>query len=158
MRSTSPKRKQSSSRYAQIEARVLELLGKIDPNGYSEIAKDLRARLRPKGSDEAVLVDHMAAISWRIRGCWALETEILKEGVAALAAENNPTTALARAFVHDLQGPNLLTKLSSYETMLDRVLEHNRQAMDRLVALRQRQTNRASQKLAKLPPITPVIQ
>ena len=143
----------------QIRSMVAGLLAKIDPHGYAEQLEELRAQFRPAGDEEELLVKHLAATAWRLHGCDALHTEILRQGMEACAAEGcGLDDLLARAFLRDCEGPNLLCKLMSYENRLQNEFHYCLQALERRRTDHERAAKAARTALARLKPCTPVVQ
>jgi hypothetical protein len=63
----------------------------------------------------------MADAAIRQRGCAYLDTEILRQGMEACAGPGvTPDMALGRAYIRDFEGPNLLDKLSLYQSRLSK--------------------------------------
>ena len=150
--------KSIAARYAPIHGMVTELLAKTDPDGYAKMLEGLRAQYQPVGV-EVHVVEFMADLSWRIRGCFALETEILNQGIEACAtAKDTPGQALARAYMRDSKGPNLLTKLSRYESRLSSESSRCVRIMELRAKNRRYAEARIAATLAKRKPCTSVIQ
>jgi len=151
-----------AARYAPIHDMVSELLARTDPDGYTQRLEGLRAQYKPERAGEAHVIALMADLSWRIRGCFYLENEILKRGMETSGAPKDAADqALARVFLRESKGGGLLAKLSSYESRLSR--EQSR--CIRLMALQAKNRKYAEArmaatlaKLAKSKPCTSVIQ
>ncbi len=109
-----------AARYAPIHDMVTELLARIDPDGYTNMLEDLRAQHKPQSAGETQVLACMADLSWRIHGCYYLETEILKQGMEASGSPNDaPDQALARVFIRETRAGGLLSKLNRYESRLE---------------------------------------
>jgi len=101
----------------------------------------------------------MADLVWRSRGCRYLETEILKQGMETCTAPKAASSrALARAYMRDSQGPNLLSKLSRYERRLSRELSRCIRILELRAKSRRYAEARLAATLAKSKPCTSVIQ
>jgi len=147
-----------AARYAPVHVMVTELLARIEPDGYATLLKELRAEWKPSGS-EAGIVERMADLSCRMRGCFYLETEILKRDMEALAAPGDtPDMALGRAYIRDLEGPNLLDKLTRYQSRLQTEFSRCVHIMQRRATSRRRAEQMAAATLAKRKPCTSVVQ
>ena len=107
-----------AARYAPIHGMVTELLARTDPDGYTRMLEGLRAEHKPQSIGEAHVLALMADVTWRIRGCFYLETEILNRAMEASGAP--PDQAFARAFMRESGRGGLLPKLSRYESRLSR--------------------------------------
>jgi len=141
-----------------MQVMVADLLGRIDPDGYGELLNDFRAEYQPSGSYEEALVARLADASWRWRGCAAMEAEILKEGMRKDPGGDHSPDALAHAFMRDVEGPNLISKLSSYEEKVQKEFHQCMEELLRCGAAHRRAKNGSLSRLASLPPATSVIQ
>ncbi len=150
--------KKMAARYAPIHDMVTQLLAKIDPDGYAILLEELRAEWKPAGVEERI-VELMTDASFRIHGCWYLETEILKGNMEkSIQAGGKPDEAIGRAYLIDFQGPNLLNKLGRYQARLEREFSRCLRIMQLGVKNRQlAEANRAAT-FGKLKLCTPVIQ
>jgi len=153
--------KSAYARFASFHQRVGELVAQIEPDGYNILLEDLRKTFRPQGV-EVRLVELMAELSCRLRGCLYLENEILTQGMAACATPDDlPGDALARAFIQDFTGPGLIEKLSRYESRLSTEFSRCLRGMQERMARRKRTESTestAAAALAKRQPCTSVIQ
>jgi hypothetical protein len=147
-----------AARYAPIHHMVTELLTKADPDGYVRLLEDFRGRYKPEGV-EVRLVEFMADLLWRTSGCFALETEILRQGMAVCAApQDTPDQSLARAYIRDFEGANLLEKLSRYECRLSSEFSRFIRLLEVRVRNRRYAEARMAATLVKRKPCTSVIQ
>jgi hypothetical protein len=150
--------KSIAARYAQIHGMVTELLAKIEPDGYAKLLEELRAEWKPVGG-EVQIVELMADVSCRIRGCFYLETEILKGNIKVCATpQDTPETALGRAYVRDFEGPNLLDKLSRYQSRLSSEFSRCIRILQLRAKNRRYAEARIAATLAKRKPCTSVVQ
>jgi len=153
-----PMRWSNSPRYAQIHDMVTDLLIRTEPGRYAAALKDFRAEWKPVGA-QVHLVELMADLDCRLHGCLCLETEILREGMEACAGEGvTHEMALGRAFVRDCEGPNLLDRLSSYQSHLSRELSQCIRLLTQSRKRRSRHKARMTAKLMRSKPCTSVIQ
>lgn len=145
--------------YTLIAGMVKDLLAKIDPKGYDELLAGLREEFQPSGAGEQGLVEYLADLSWRLRGCSAMEAEILRKGMRTCPGGEYAPDAMLHAYRQDFAGPDLLSKLSNYETRLQSEFHRTLNALNRSGAGRRRQAAiAAAAKLAKLRPCTSVLQ
>jgi len=147
-----------AARYAPIHGMVTALLAKTDPDAYDKLLAELRAEWKPVAW-EARIVELMADLSCRIRGCYHLEGEILKGNIEVHAnPQDTPEMALGRAYVRDFEGPDLLDKLSLYESRLSREFSRCIRILQRHATSRKRAEAMAAATLAKRKPCTSVVQ
>jgi hypothetical protein len=123
-----------------IAGMVKELLAKIDPKGYDRLLAGFLEEYQPSGAVEQGLVEDLAYVSWRLRGCSAMEAEIRRKGM-------------------QINGPDLLSELSIFETRLQNDLRRTLKALSWTGGGRRREAAiAAAARLAKLRPCTSVIQ
>ncbi|HXM42759.1 MAG TPA: hypothetical protein VN924_16020 [Bryobacteraceae bacterium] len=147
-----------AARYAPIHGMVTKLLTKTDPHGYARLLEDFRGRYKPEGV-EVRLVEFMADLSWRTSGCFALETEILRQGMAVCAhPQDTPDQSLAPAYIRDFEGADLLDKLSRYERRLSSELSRCIRVLELRAKNRKYAEARMADTLARHKPCTSVIQ
>jgi len=146
--------KRSSSMGAMVE----EWLAETDPDGYAILLAELRAEMRPVDTYEHALVKRLAGVAWRKRACFDVENSILRKGMQAAPGGEKAPDALLYAYQRDLEGPNLLSKLSTYEDGLTREFSRCMRALERSRAMRRHRSNAAAAALAKLEPCTSVVQ
>jgi hypothetical protein len=150
--------KSIAARYAPIHDMVTALLAKTDPDGYTKLVEELRADWKPVDA-EVQIVELMADISCRIRGCLYLETEILKGNIRVCAEpQDTPDMALGRAYIRDFEGPNLLDKLSRYQSKLSSEFSRCIRILQLRAKSRKCAEARIAATLAKHKPCTSVIQ
>ena len=147
-----------AARYAPIHDMVTEVLTRTEPDGYAHLVEELRAEWKPAGA-EVLIVEIMADLSWRIRGCLYLETEILKRGMEACAGPDvTPDVALGQAYRNDFRGPNLLDKLSRYQSRLSREFSRCLRILRLRAKNRRYAEARMAAQLLRHKPCTSVIQ
>jgi len=146
-----------AARCAPIHDMVTDLLARRDPGGFVKVLECLRAEYKPEGVEERV-VEFMADLSWRIRGCFALETEILSQSMEPCAGAQGAPRAPARAHMRDAKGANLLDKLSTYESRLSREFSRCLRLLQLRAKNRKYAEARLAATLAKRKPCTSVIQ
>ena len=109
-----------------------------DENGddLTELDERLREELQPVGELENLLLDRMVSLAWRLRRLGQVETGIFAqeryEGVI-----DQDTSALGLAFIRDGNGANAFSKLSRYETTMERGLYKALHELQRLRAARE---------------------
>jgi hypothetical protein len=143
--------------HGSIQDMVTALLARTDPDGYATMLAELRAEWKPVSWD-AQIVELMAGLACRIRGCDYLEAEILNRNIEGFSAQYAQETALARAFIRDFEGPNLLNKLSRYQSRLQTEFARCIRILTRHAASRRHAEEMAAATLAKRKPCTSVIQ
>lgn len=112
---------------------------------------------KPTGADVQI-VELMADIACRMRGCNYLEAEILNRQMAACETpEDQPGDALGRAYLRDMQGPNLLDKLSLYYSHISKDFTRCVRLLERRSSSRHTQ-QMSTATLAGLKNCTPVVQ
>lgn len=97
-----------------------------DPDMFACLKSELEAELEPVGFQETEIVERIAVFMWRLRRLHRVEA-----GIFAVHMENH-SDSCGRAFIRDAHGANALTKLSRYETMMERTLSRLRTDLERL--------------------------
>ena len=147
-----------AARYAPVHAMVTELLARVDPDGYAMAVIEFRDEWKPVGR-LVKIVELMAELECRIRGCDYLEAEILNRNVKIYARpEDTVDAAVGRAYIHDFQGPNLLNKLCRYSARLPREFTRCVQILQLAAKSRRLAEARMAEQLARHKPCTSVIQ
>jgi len=149
-----------AARYAPIHDMVTEVLARTDPDGYTQRLEGLRAEHNPQTIGEAHVLALMADLSWRIRGCFYLENEILRRGMEAYP-HDEPDAAMTRVFLRESKGGGLLSKLATYETRLAKEQSRCIRVMSLQAKNRKYAAARMAAELARLEkakPCTSVIQ
>ena len=147
----------TAARYAPIHDMVTDLLARIDPDGYTNRLEDLFAQYKPESIGEAHVLALMADLSWRIRGCFYLETEILKRGMEAHPKEE-ADAAMTRVFLRESTGSGLLSKLAKYESRLAKEQSRSIRLRELQAKNRKYAQARIAATLEKRKPCTSVVQ
>lgn len=114
------------------------LLPDENRSAFRAMAANLCDTLQPEGAVELLLVERIAAATWRLRRVQKIETDLCdtdKPGRKDLT----PGTR----FIQDSWGPNAFLKLSRYETAIERSLYRALREFERV------QTKRLSARPAK---------
>ncbi len=147
-----------ATRYAPIHDMVNEIFARIEPDGYAQLVEELRAEWNPVGV-EVQIVEFMAEIACRIRGCLYLDTEIMRKGMEACAGPDvTPDVAQGLAYIRDCEGPKLLDKLSRYQSRLSKEFSRCIRILQLGAKNRKYAETRIDATLAKTKPCTSVIQ
>ena len=105
-----------------------------DRAALRELSERLQEELEPVGELEDMLVDRIVAAYWRLRRVGRVEADIF----ASLSAVSN---SLGGAFMHDSHHANAFSKLSRYETPIEKSLYKALHELQRLQAARQEDGN-----------------
>lgn len=97
------------------------LLSGEDEDALRELAESLRAELQPIGELENVLVDRITSLLWRLRRLGRVEAGIFAWELNERMSDPD-TSTLGLAFIRDANGANAFSKLSRYETTMERGL------------------------------------
>jgi hypothetical protein len=128
------------------------LLPEEDEEVLRELYERLRAELRPEGEVEDLHVEQIVAAQWRLRRMRRVEAGVFdweSSGVrsaadSAAATLNKPgegATMLGLSFIRDANGANAFSKLSRYETAIERSLYKALHELQRLQAARRAEDN-----------------
>jgi hypothetical protein len=116
------------------------LLPGEDGSALKELDEGLRDELQPVGELENMLVDKIIAAAWRLHRLGRVEAGIFARepygGVAPGAQGKADNAALGLAFIRDANGANAFSKLSRYETTLERSLYRSLHELQRLQTAR----------------------
>jgi len=116
------------------------LLPGEDEAALKELGEHLRAELQPVGELENLLVERITAAAWRLHRLGRVEAGIfaweLNNKFAVVTQSKADNTALGLAFIRDANGANAFSKLSRYETTLERSLDKALHELQRLQAAR----------------------
>jgi len=147
-----------AARYAPIHDMVTDVLLRTEPDRYAALVEELRAEWNPVGP-EVRIIEIMADLACRVRGCLYLDTEILKQGMEACAGPGvTPDMALGQAYLRDFEGPKLLDKLCRYHGRLSREFSRCVRILQLGAKNRKYAEDRMNATLARHKPCTSVIQ
>jgi hypothetical protein len=145
LKSTGPKTPEGKAA-VRLNARTHGLLSREvllpgeDEEAFKGLAENLRAELQPVGELENLLVDRIIAAHWRLRRLGRVEAGIfvreLSRGFAREADSEADTATLGMSFIRDGNGANAFSKLSRYETAIERSLFKALHELQRLQAAR----------------------
>ena len=117
------------------------LLPNEDKAAFEELSERLSEELQPRGELKSQLVERIVAAHWRLRCLGRVETGIfvreLSRGFARESDSESDTATLGMGFIRDANGANAFSKLSRYETALERSLYKDLHELQRLQAARQ---------------------
>ena len=147
-----------AARYAPIHGMVTEVLARVDPDGYSLRLASFIVEQKPQSMAEKHLLALLADLSWRIEGCFYLETEILRRGMEAGGPKDDPGLAMARVFMRETGGGGLLTKLAKYQSRLQTEESRCFRTVQLQAKNRKQKEARIAETLARYKPCTSVIQ
>jgi hypothetical protein len=115
------------------------LLPDEDESSLAQLSEHLHSQLQPVGELESLLVERMIANAWRLRRVLTVEAEIYE------AESSNGYTgeeySLGMAFIRDGNSANAFSKLSRYETTIERGLYKALHELQRLQAARRAEAN-----------------
>lgn len=152
-------RKRLRAAHASARNKLEEMLAKIDRAEYRQLLDEMRALYQPASPLEENAVKRMAMVTCQLHACLPIETRIWHEGMEACKVEgDSPNQAMVRAFLRDIEGPDLLAKLSRYESRLQSSFTECLRLLERRGAIRRRDAQAANARLAKLAPCTSVVQ
>jgi hypothetical protein len=120
------------------------LLPDEDEASLVQLSEQLHSWLQPVGELESLLVERIVTAAWRLRRVLAVETSIYKWERSNSYTEEE--YGLGMAFIRDANGANAFSKLSRYETTIERGLYKALHELQRLQAARRAEAN-------ALPPI-----
>ncbi len=147
-----------AARYAPVPAMIDELLSRIEPDGYAVMVREFSEEYQPVG-DEVRLVEHVAHIAIHMRGCFYLETDILRRGMESGGPPNEtPGDAQFRAWVADMEGPKLIDKASRYNARLQKEFIRSTRLLRQRTDNRMRTNDAAAATLLNSKTCTSVIQ
>jgi hypothetical protein len=121
------------------------LLPGEDEDALRKLGERLRAELQPVGELENMFVDRIISAHWRLRRLGRVEAGIftykyygtLSDTREMEGMQEANTTTLGHAFVEDAIETNAFSKLSRYETAIERSLLKALHELQRLQAARQ---------------------
>jgi len=146
------------ARYKPVPKMLEDLLARIDPEGYAILLEEFREEYQPVDW-EVRIVAYIAQMAHHMRGCLYLETEVLNTSMAArISPDETNEDALARAYISDFSGPNLLAKIQRYHDRLQREFSRGVRILRGHAASRRMAEERAAQSLLRRKTCTSVIQ
>jgi len=114
-----------------------------DEEALKELGERLRAELQPVGELESLLVEKIVATHWRMQrlerveaGIFAFELDVELEGMP-----NADIVTLGKSFIWDADRANAFSKLSRYQTAIERSLYKAIHELQRLQAARRAEGN-----------------
>ena len=154
LKSTGPKTPEgkASVRHNALKHGLLAqevLLQEEDEEALRELDERLRAELRPEGEIEDLLVEQIVAAQWRLRRMRRVEAGVFDweiSSAAHSAADSlhplpEGTLMLGLSFIRDANTANAFSKLSRYETAIERSLYKALHELQRLQAARRAEDN-----------------
>ena len=111
------------------------LLPGADEEALRELDEYLRAELQPVGELENLLIDRVVAAYWRLRRLSRVEAGIFIQESYGDVGDSDVST-LGLSFIRDGNGANAFSKLSRYETTMERGLYKALHELQRLQANR----------------------
>src|SRR5215217_4894666 len=118
------------------------LLPNENKAAFEELSERLREELQPVGELESLLVDRIIAAHWRLRRLGRVEAGVFAWELSSISSsvsqydEVTETAALGLSFIRDGNTANAFSKLSRYETNLERSLYKALHELQRLQAAR----------------------
>ena len=111
-----------------------------DPDAFEEVRTQMTAEFAPHGPLEELLVERITASAWRLRRVVQVEAGVMavrtRDAQAELAASRREDNPLALGVIWDATGADALSKLSRYETTLERALYRALHELERRQAAR----------------------
>jgi hypothetical protein len=121
------------------------LLPGEDEDALRKLGERLRTELQPVGELENMFVDRIISAHWRLRRLGRVEAGIFTyryyDAFSAIREMEANTTTLGHAFVKDTNESNAFSKLSRYETAIERSLFKALHELQRLQAARHAEGN-----------------
>ncbi|HVN05997.1 MAG TPA: hypothetical protein VMT86_16360 [Bryobacteraceae bacterium] len=152
-------RKNAKVATSALERKLDKMLTHIDADEFTRLLNDLRAHYLPETSFEERTAARLATLACRLQACLPMETLVLREGMKKLRRSGDThDRALTRAYLRDLEGPNLLSKLARYQTTLEAEYSQSVRILESCTRDRRRAARAAEAQLAKLQPCTSVVQ
>jgi hypothetical protein len=109
------------------------LLKGEDEKSLGNFAERMLAELQPVGEVEALLVDRMIASAWRLRRLVNVEVAIFREEMEDMGGGRGD---VGLAFIRDGNGADAFSKLSRYESAIERSMYRALHELQRLQAER----------------------
>ena len=122
------------------------LLFEEDRDELRQLGERLIGELRPEGELEELQVEQIVAARWRLRRLRRVEAGIFNVELTGATSRHLPpihseTIMLGLSFIRDANGANALSKLSRYETAIERSLYRALHELQRLQAARRAEGN-----------------
>ena len=114
------------------------LLPNEDEASLMQLSERLHSQLQPVGDLESLFVERIVAAAWRLRRVLAVEARIYDELRFDFLGKDR---GLGGAFIQDANGANAFSKLSRYETTIERGLYKALHELQRLQAARRAEAN-----------------
>ena len=111
------------------------LLPGEDEQALRELDEYLRAELQPVGELENLLIDRIVAAYWRLRRLGRVEAGVFMQASYGDVGDLDAST-LGLSFIRDGNGANAFSKLSRYETAIERTLYRALHELERRQAAR----------------------
>ncbi len=114
-----------------------------DPAEFAGVLENLVDELRPQGPLEQQLVERVAACMWRLRRLYRVEAGIFQYEITKIESDNaseygrEQAVTLGAAFRGDAVRVSAISKLSRYETAIERSLYRALHELQRIQAARQ---------------------
>ncbi len=145
LKSTGPKTPEGKAavrhnalRHGLLSREVL-LSGEIEAL-FKELGERLWSELEPVGELESLFVDKIIAAHWRLRRLSRVEVDLFDppsyQGIGLSLQSIDYNTSPGSTFIRDANGANAFSKLSRYETTLERSLYKALHELQRLQAAR----------------------
>jgi hypothetical protein len=115
------------------------LLPDEDESSLVQLSEHLHSQLQPVGELESLLVERIIAAAWRLRRVLTVEAEIYE--AESSDRYTREEYGLGMAFIRDANGANAFSKLSRYETTIERGLYKALHELQRLQAARRAEAN-----------------
>jgi hypothetical protein len=115
------------------------LLPNEDEAFLVQLSEHLHSQLQPVGELESLLVERIVAAAWRLRRVLAVESGIYEE--ESTNRYTGEEYGLGLAFIRDANRANAFSKLSRYETTIERSLYKALHELQRLQAARRAEAN-----------------
>lgn len=104
-----------------------------DEMALTDFAERMRVELQPVGEVEALLVDRIIASAWRLRRLVKVEVGIFRREMEGMFGERGD---VGLAFIRDGNGADAFSKLSRYESAIERSMYRALHELQRLQAER----------------------
>ncbi len=142
LKSTGPKTAEGkkASRLNALKHGILSqenLLPSEDKSALTKLREGFRDEFSPVGDFEEILVDRIVSLIWRLKRLGRTETGIfryqLEDSIMMISDE---VSALGLSFIRDGNGANAFSKLSRYESTIERGLFKTVHELQRIQAAR----------------------